>query len=403
MPPKDLERLARIQETLRQKQWDALVLFHPDNIVMATGMLPGSTHVAAVVIADGQVLLITPWWREEFAQEESWADEIWTFDWCRGFKGVEPLGAMVEKLRKSRERYRLETVGYDARMHHYSPAKLPSESFTYDEVKGQLPKLFSSAADATNAVNELKSRKTPREIEKLRLAHQVARAGVEAFYAHAEAGIRETDLAAEVNYAVLKQVGQGGIRYTYCDPPQIASGVARTSMADTMSNHATARRLQTGDLVVLEFGVQADGYWADLTRTLVVGQPTDRQCRMHEAIVAAQQSAIAAYRPGESTGDTLCQAAWETLRNHGFGDGITHFLGHGLGFAYHEAGPVLGPGEGERIQPGNVTSVEPGLYFFENGVAQGGMRVEDNVVWGENAGQVDILSNFERGLSWAVT
>jgi Xaa-Pro aminopeptidase len=170
-----------------------------------------------------------------------------------------------------------------------------------------------------------------------------------------------------------------------------------------MSNHATEKRLQPGDLVMLEFGVQADGYWADLTRTLVVGEPTDRQCRMHEAILAAQQSAIAAYTPGESTGDTLCHAALETMRNHGFGDGITHFLGHGLGFAYHEAGPILGPGENASIEPGHVTSVEPGLYFFENGVAQGGMRVEENVVWGENAGQVEILSDFQRGLTRAVS
>ena len=401
MPPKDLERLTRIQQALRQSQWDALVLFHPDNIVMASGMLPGSTHVVAVVTADGQVLLITPWWRAEFAWQESWADEIWTFDWCRGFNGVEPLGAMIEKLRQSRDRYRIETVGYDAQMHHYSPAKLPSESFTYNEVKAKLPELFRSAADATHVVNELKSRKTPREIEKLRLAHHVAKAGVEAFYAHAGEGIRETDLAAEVNYAVLKQVGHGGIRYTYCDPPQIISGAVRTSMADTMSNHATEKRLQAGDLVMLEFGVQADGYWADITRTLVVGQPAERQYRMHEAILAAQQSAIAAYKPGASTGDALCQAAWETMRSHGFGGGITHFLGHGLGFAYHEDHPILGPGESGRIQPGHVTSVEPGLYFFENGVAQGGMRVEDNVVWGENAGQAEILSSFHRGLSRA--
>jgi Xaa-Pro aminopeptidase len=306
---------------------------------------------------------------------------------------------MVEKIKQSRERYRLETVGYDLSMHHYSPGKLPSESFTYDEVKSQLPGIFRCATDATNIVSELKSLKTSREIEKLRLAHKVARAGVEAFYAHAGEGIRETDLAAEVNYAVLKQVGQGGVRYTYCDPPQIASGTARTSIADTMSNHATERRLQAGDLVMLEFGVQADGYWADITRTLVVGEPTDRQCRMHEAIVAAQGNAIAAYRPGESTGDALCQAAWETMRSHGFGAGITHFLGHGLGFAYHEAGPILGPGDTGRIQPGHVTSVEPGLYFFENGVAQGGIRVEDNVVWGEQPGQAEILSNFQRGLS----
>lgn len=402
MPPKDLVRLTRIQQALRQNQWDALVLFHPDNIVLASGMLPGSTHVAAVVTADGQVLLITPWWRAEFARQESWADEIWTFDWCRGFNGVEPLGAMVEKLKQSRDQYRLETVGYDARMHHYGPNKLPSESFSYNEVKAKLPELFRSATDATEAVNELKSLKTPREIEKLRLAHHVARAGVAAFYAHAREGIRETDLAAEVNYAVLKQVGHGGIRYTYCDPPQIASGSGRTSIADTMSNHATEKRLQAGDLVLLEFGVQADGYWADITRTLVVGEPTDWQYRMHEAILAAQQSAIAAYRPSESTGDTLCQAAWESMRNHGFGGGITHFLGHGLGFAYHEDRPTLGSGENVRVQPGHVTSVEPGLYFFENGVAQGGMRVEDNVVWGENAGQAEILSNFHRGLSGTV-
>jgi Xaa-Pro aminopeptidase len=401
MPSKDLERLGRIQQALRQNQWDALLLFHPDNIVMATGMLAGSTHVLAVVTADGGVELITPWWREEFARQESWADEIWTFDWCRGFNGVEPLGAMVEKLKQCRDRLGLETVGYDASMHHYSPNKLPSESFTYSEVKAKLPELFRSATDSTRVVNELKSRKTSREIEKLRLTHEVARAGVEVFYANAAEGIREIDLAAEVNYAMLKQVGHQGIRYAYSDPPQITSGAARTSIADTMSNPATERRLQIGDLVMLEFGVQADGYWADITRTLVVGEPTDRQYRMHEAILAAQQSAIAVYKPGESTGEALCQAAWEVLRNRGFAEGITHFLGHGLGFAYHEAGPVLGPGEAGTIQPGHVTSLEPGLYFAENGVRQGGMRVEENVVWGEKASSVEVLSNFQQGLSAA--
>ncbi|MCI0421309.1 MAG: Xaa-Pro peptidase family protein, partial [Acidobacteria bacterium] len=282
---------------------------------------------------------------------------------------------------------------------HYSPAKLPSESFTYDEVKAKLPELFRSVADAAGAASQLKALKTPREIEKLRAAHDVAKAGVEAFYAHAAEGMRETDLGAEVNYAVLKQVGERGIRYTYCDPPQITSGADRTSIAGTMSNHATGRRLKAGDLVMLEFGVQADGYWADITRTLVIGEPTRRQCRMHEAILAAQKSAIAAYTPGESTGDALCQAAWEAMRGLGFGGGITHFLGHGVGFAYHEDRPILGPGESNRVQPGHVTSVEPGLYFFENGVAQGGMRVEDNVVWGDKPSQAEILSDFQRGLS----
>lgn len=394
MIPKDPERISRIQRSLRQNHWDALVLFHPDNIVMVCGMLPGSTHVAAIVTADGQVALITPWWREAFVREESWADRVWVFDWCRGFNAVEPLSALSECLRQSRGQLGIETVGFDGRMHHYSPCKLPSEFFGYDEVKGILPDIFRAASDATEEINLLKSRKTPREIERLRIAQAVARAGVQAFYGNACEGLRESDLSAEVNSAVLKMVGELGIRYTYCDPPQISSGPERTAIADTMSNHATAKRLKEGELVMLEFGVQADGYWADITRTLVVGSPTDRQARQHEAVLEAQQRALAAYRPGESTGEDLCHTAWEALRERGFGEGITHFLGHGLGFAYHEDRPILGPGEVNPVEPGHVTSVEPGLYF----PGEGGIRVEDNVSWGSQTGQTEILSDFPRGL-----
>jgi Xaa-Pro aminopeptidase len=391
---KDAERLAQIQQTLQQNNWDGLVLFHPDNIVMASGMLPGSTHVAAIVTADGHVTIITPWWREAFVEQESWADEIRTFDWCRRFSDVDPSEAMIESLKESATRLQLESIGYDRRMHHYGPSKLPSEFFAYDEVKSKLPEIFRVAKDAAEQINLLKSIKTSCEINKLRLANQVARAGVEAFYGNAQAGVRETDLAAEINYAVLKMIGKDGIGYTYCDPPQITSGPQRTSIADTMSNHATERRLENGDLVMLEFGVQADGYWADITRTLVVGKPTERHFAIHEALLAAQRNAIASYLPGESTGDALCQVACATLRERGFGDGITHFLGHGLGFAYHEDRPILGPGYHALVQPRQVTSIEPGLYFPD----EGGIRVEDNVVWGRTAGEVEILSEFERGL-----
>ena len=330
---------------------------------MATGMHPGSTHVIALVTADEKVIVITPWWRETFVRQESWADEVWTFDWCRGFNGVEPVSAIQSLLDQAHRELRLEKIGYDAQLHHYSPNKLPSEFFTYDEIKASLRGIFASAVNATENINQLKSIKTKREIAKLRLANRVAGVGVKAYYEHAREGVRETDLAAEVNYAVLKMAGQQGIRYTYCDPPQITSGQERTSMADTMSNHATERVLQQGDPVILEFGVHADGYWADVTRSLVVGGPTDRHWAIHEAILAAQRNAIARYRPGRSTGDELCQAAWEVMRERGFGEGITHFLGHGLGFAYHEDRPVLGPGESAPVMPGHVTSIEPGLYW----------------------------------------
>ena len=399
MAPKDRDRIARIRTSLRETQADALILFHPDNILMATGMFPGSSHVVAIVTEDGKVVVITPWWRETFVRQESWADEVWTFDWCKGFNGVEPGSAIRDCLKQACTDLRLEKIGYDAKMHHYSSNKLPSEFFTYDEFKALLPGIFAIAVDATEIINQLKSIKTKREIEKLRLTHKVAGAGVKTFYANARQGVRETDLAAEVNYVVLKMAGQHGIRYTYCDPPQITSGRERTLRADTMSNHATERELQQGDPVMLEFGVHADGYWADITRTLVVGGPNDRQLAMHEAILAAQRDAIASYRPGKSTGNELCASAWEAMRERGFERGITHFLGHGLGFAYHEDRPVLGPGDTAPVRPGQVTSIEPGLYWRVADEFIGGIRVEDNVVWGETDGHAEILSDFYRGLS----
>jgi Xaa-Pro dipeptidase len=397
--PKDQERLDQIRASLRANDWDALVLFHTEHILMASGMLPGSTHVVALVTADKKVVLITPWWREGFAQEESWADEILSFDWCRGFNGVEPISALSGLLRKCKRDLGLARIGYDAAMHHYSPTKLPSEFFAYHEIKEQLPGIFQSVHNATEILNRLKAIKTRREVERIRLTQEVARAGVSAFYQHGIAGIREIDLAAEVNYAVLKKAGHKDIRYTFCDPPQITSGPDRTAIADTMSNHATERRLREGDLVMLEFGVHADGYWADITRNLVVGGPTDDHRRVHEAILTAQRVAIAAYVPNESTGEELCHAAWDAMRRDGFGDAITHFLGHGLGFAYHEDRPILGPGQKDVVRPGHVTSIEPGLYFRTGKVPSGGLRVEDNVLWGNEKGQAEVLSDFYRGLS----
>lgn len=394
----DKERLDQIQKALQERDWDALVLFHTDNILMASGMFPGSTHVVAIVTVDRKVVVITPWWRERFVQEESWAHDVLTYDWCKGFNGVEPISAIHDLLRKCKADFGLAKIGYDARMHHYNPTKIPSEFFIYEELKLQLPEIFKLVHDATEVINQLKSIKTAHEVEKIRLAHEVAKAGVKAFYQSAGAGIRESDLAAEVNYAVLKMVGYKGIRYSYCDPPQITSGPERTFIADTLSNHATERILLEGDPVMLEFGVHADGFWADITRNLIVGGPREDHLRIHGAILKAQKEVMAAYIPNRSRGEELCQIAWETMRSEGFGEGITHFLGHGLGFAYHEDRPILGPGEKKIIQPGHVTSLEPGLYLKKNGIPLGGIRIEDNVLWGKERGQAEILSSFYRGL-----
>ena len=394
----DAERLSRIRRSLAAGGLDALLLLYPDDILMATGMLPASTHVAVLVDRDGCVRLLTPWWREAFVAEESWAHRIDGFDWCKRGCQVDPDQAVIEWLRAQGAGQGIEKVGVRLEVHHYGPNKMPSECLTYDRIRARLPSIFAVVEDAGDRINQLKSVKTSREIGKLKLAHQVVRAGAQVFYQLAEAGIREIDLATEVHCAVLKKAASLGIDYVFCEMPQITSGPERTLIADTLSNHPTARKLQQGDPVLLELGAHAEGYWADITRAVTVGEPSTLLQRLHQAVLDAQAAAIAGYVPGQSTGEQLCQASWRAMREAGFEQGITHFLGHGLGFAYHEDRPTLGPGEHKPVLPGQVTSIEPGLYWREGGGPAGGIRVEENVVWGSRAGEVEILSDYYRGL-----
>ncbi len=94
----DEERLSQIRRSLADGGLDALLLLFPDDILMATGMLPASTHVAALVDRDGRVSLLTPWWREAFVAEESWAHRIDCFDWCKRGCQVDPDRAVIEWL-----------------------------------------------------------------------------------------------------------------------------------------------------------------------------------------------------------------------------------------------------------------------------------------------------------------
>ena len=394
----DQERLSRIQRTLREENLDAFVLFHPEEILMATGMLPGSSHVVAIVDADGKVAVLTPWWRESFVADESWADKVDCFDWCRPLSRVDPDKAVIDWLRRSQSQNNIERIGADLQLNHYGPNKTPSEYFSYQRIKAVLPSIFRVSLDASDRINQLKAIKTSQEIDRLRISHEVIKAGVKVFYQEARPGIREIDLATEVNCAVLKMVGYNDSTYVFCEQPQITSGPERTMIAYTLSNYPTRRRLQEGDLVLLELGAPVDGYWADITRATVIGVPNDIQKGLHRAVLEAQSAAITAYVPGRSTGKELCEAAWRSLRDAGFKRGITHFLGHGLGFSYHEDRPTLGPEEHNVISPGHVTSIEPGLYWREGGTLVGGVRVEENVVWGVSPGKVEILSDFYRDL-----
>jgi Xaa-Pro aminopeptidase len=134
------------------------------------------------------------------------------------------------------------------------------------------------------------------------------------------------------------------------------------------------RRVQRGDLVVIDFGAMVDGYRSDMTRTVMVGEPTAEQTRLLEVVTAAQAAGVAAVGAGVGCKDVdaACRAV---IIDAGWGDRFVHGTGHGVGLDIHEA-PWVNSRSAATLAPGHVVTVEPGVYLPE----VGGVRVEDTVL-----------------------
>ena len=147
--------------------------------------------------------------------------------------------------------------------------------------------------------------------------------------------------------------------------------------------------LEAGQCVVLDFGAKARGYCSDMTRTVFLGAPEGKMLRAWEALRAANEAVEAALRPGV-TGSEMHQLAEDILEEGGFGGRMGHGLGHGVGMDIHEE-PVLSPRNGRPLAPGNVVTVEPGIYL----PGEFGMRLEDFGVVTEEGFEVFTKSTHE--------
>jgi len=390
---KDELRIQSLVKLLNEKNLDGLVFFHPENVLLGSGMMSSAPYTVCLVTGSGWIIIISPWWRKETLQSGSWADEIFVFDWLKGLKEVSPVKSVCDFLNEIKRKWRIETVGYDGSFTWLMPSYTPSSFYPYEEIKSNLTRIFGKAIDISEDIRQLRSIKTAYEIEMLRRANMVAKQAAKTFYENAKPGMREIDLAADILRTVQCQAGKGGVKFTYCDPPQITSGTKRTLRAYGLTSPATARKLKAGDLVMLELGGCADGYWFDLTRNLVVGgRPQTIQEKMAAAIKESIAAAFSSYVAGNKTGGELVGAAFEVLGRYGFRKGIRHGLGHGVGFSYHEDRPLISLGSKDIIEPCMVTSVEPGLYL--TGI--GGIRIEENVFWEKD--KVTVLTSFHNDL-----
>ncbi len=238
----------------------------------------------------------------------------------------------------------------------------------------------TSYVSLTEALPMLRAVKDAAELERLAAAGAAADAAFEEIRNVRFSGRRESEVAADLA-ALLRRFGHSQVDFTI-----VASGPNGANP----HHEAGDRRIERGDMVVLDFGGLKDGYGSDTSRTVHVGEPTEEERRVHDLVREAQEAGFRAVRPGAACQD-VDRAARAVIADAGYGEYFIHRTGHGIGVTTHEP-PYMIEGEEQPLVPGMCFSVEPGVYL----PGRFGVRIEDIVTVTEDGGRR--LNDTERGM-----
>lgn len=228
----------------------------------------------------------------------------------------------------------------------------------------------------------VRARKNPDEIAALRQAIQFSEQALEALLREIKPGMTEAQIGARLD-ALMIEAGAHGTAF--------ASLIQTGENSSNPHGFTTDRVLREGEFLLIDWGAKYDGYLADLTRTFCIGQPTSEMQKIYDTVLAANEAAKAAVKPGVPMGD-VDRAARDVITAAGYGEFFTHRTGHGLGLDGHEPIPQIASGVTDRLQPGMVFTIEPGIYV----PGLGGVRIEDDVVVTETG--ADVLTTYPRTL-----
>lgn len=255
-----------------------------------------------------------------------------------------------------------QALGVDGKRIGVEPRQLRLLEFRY--VKSGAPE--ADFPDASDVLADLRLRKDKAEVDAMRVAVKIAQDALEATIPQIKVGMTEREVASELVMQLLKHGSESEMPFA----PIVSAG------PNSANPHAspTDRKLQTGDLLVVDWGAAYEGYISDLTRTFAVGE-VDAECqKIHKIVQEANAAGRAAGKPGVPCAN-VDKAARDVIEKAGYGKYFTHRTGHGIGMEGHEA-PYMRGDNMQILEPGMAYTVEPGIYLTN----RNGVRIEDNMV-----------------------
>lgn len=289
-------------------------------------------------------------------------------------EGFEVIAIKDEKvsaiLKKVLDDERIKRVGFE------------EEHVNYGRYVEMREKLYDTdLIPLKDVIENLRAVKDADEIEKIKQAVSIADRAFEHVAGMIVPGMKEREIAAEIEY-FMKKNGAGGSSFETI----VASGV-RSSLPHGTS---TGKIIKSGDAVVLDFGAVFEGYCSDMTRTIFMEKADRRLLDLYAIVLEAQLAAINGIRNG-MTGRDVDKISRDIITKYGYADCFEHGLGHGVGLDIHEK-PKISPASDMAVEEGMVFTIEPGVYV----PGLGGIRIEDMVMLENN--NVHVLTRSGKDL-----
>jgi Xaa-Pro aminopeptidase len=341
MPEIHAARRRRAQQLIRETDADAALITAGPNVRYLTGL--ASSNAALLLPADGDWALLATDSRYAGAATRDAGD----------------LDLVIERFIEGR-------LGTEAGRRGVKMLAFESHEMTVDRHRELTARLEGVATRPFGLkIEALRMVKDTTELEKLRVACELSDAAL----AQVLPGIKAGDTERTVAFRLDAQMIALGAQRTAFDTI-VASGPN-----GAIPHHApTDRPLRRGDLVTMDFGALYDGYHADMTRTVAIGEPAAWQREIYDLVARAQRVGMDALADGVEAG-AVDAAAREVIEAAGHSEHFQHGLGHGVGLEIHEA-PMLGYGRTGKLSDRVPVTVEPGVYL----PGLGGVRIEDVLV-----------------------
>ncbi|MBU9672761.1 Xaa-Pro peptidase family protein [Planococcus sp. CP5-4] len=332
-------KLMKLREQMQKRGLDSLLVTNPYNLRFITGFT-GTAGLALITPNDA-------WFITDFRYTEQAGEQV------TEFKVVQAQKGLIDEVARIAGEAAIERLAFE------------QDYMTFATYSQYQEKLSATLEPVSGLIEKLRMVKSQEELEVLKAAAKIADDAFEHICNYIKPGMTELQVSNELEFFMRSQ-GATSSSFDII----VASGL-RSALPHGV---ASDKKIEQGDLITLDFGALYNGYVSDITRTVAVGEPSDKLKEIYQVVLDSQVLALEKIKPG-MTGIEADAIARDYIKSKGYGEAFGHSTGHGIGLEVHE-GPGLSFRSETVLEPGMAVTVEPGIYL--PGI--GGVRIEDDIL-----------------------